>query len=99
MAIFGKAFQDRLSSVSYMLIGVGGIGNEILKNWATMGVACSQSGAIHVLDNDRVEASDLHRSVLFRRSDISVSSNKFPMLKALYTATESGSSIQGRAPT
>jgi molybdopterin/thiamine biosynthesis adenylyltransferase len=56
--------QNRLSEAKVLLIGVGALGNEILKNLALVGVK-----HVFVADLDRVENSNLSRSVLFRVSD------------------------------
>src|SRR3954453_12506956 len=56
--------QQKLSRARALLIGVGAIGNEILKNLALLGV-----GNVFVTDLDVVANSNLSRSVLFRGSD------------------------------
>ncbi len=56
--------QHRLASARALLIGVGALGNEILKNLALLGV-----GQVFIADFDFVEASNLSRSVLFRAKD------------------------------
>jgi adenylyltransferase/sulfurtransferase len=56
--------QARLAGARVLLIGVGAIGNELLKNLALLGV-----GRVFAADLDRVEASNLSRSVLFRPED------------------------------
>src|SRR5436305_15252849 len=56
--------QQRLSRAKVLLIGVGAIGNEILKNLALLGVA-----NVFIADLDRVANSNLSRSVLFRTTD------------------------------
>lgn len=56
--------QERLSRARVLLIGVGALGNEILKNLALLGV-----GNVLVADFDTVEYSNLSRSVLFRAED------------------------------
>jgi molybdopterin/thiamine biosynthesis adenylyltransferase len=56
--------QERLNRAKVVLIGVGAIGNEILKNLALLGV-----GNVFVADLDRVANSNLSRSILFRASD------------------------------
>jgi adenylyltransferase/sulfurtransferase len=56
--------QDKLSRARVLLIGVGAIGNEVLKNLALLGI-----GNVFVTDLDVVANSNLSRSVLFRESD------------------------------
>lgn len=56
--------QDRLLASRVMVIGAGALGNEIIKNLALLGV-----GNILIVDFDRVENSNLSRSVLFRVED------------------------------
>ena len=56
--------QNRLAEARVVLIGAGALGNEILKNLALLGV-----GNVFVADLDRVEISNLSRSVLFRAED------------------------------
>ena len=46
------------------MIGAGALGNEIVKNLALLGV-----GHVFVADRDRIEHSNLSRSILFRESD------------------------------
>ncbi len=47
-----------------LVIGAGALGNEILKDLALLGV-----GRVFVADRDRVENSNLSRSILFRERD------------------------------
>jgi adenylyltransferase/sulfurtransferase len=56
--------QDRLRSARVLVIGAGALGNELLKNLALLGV-----GNVLVADMDRVENSNLSRSVLYRAAD------------------------------
>ena len=56
--------QQRLASARVLVVGAGALGNEVLKNLALLGV-----GTIHIVDFDRVELSNLSRSVLFRSRD------------------------------
>jgi molybdopterin/thiamine biosynthesis adenylyltransferase len=56
--------QDRLAKARVLLIGAGALGNEILKDLALLGV-----GQVVVADRDRVENSNLSRSILFRERD------------------------------
>ena len=57
--------QQRLAAARVLVIGAGAIGNELIKNLALLGV-----GHVVIADLDRVENSNLSRSVLFRESDI-----------------------------
>jgi len=57
--------QKRLLEAKVLVIGAGALGNEILKNLALVGV-----GRVVVADMDRIELSNLARSVLFREDDI-----------------------------
>jgi len=56
--------QAKLAAASVLVVGAGALGNEVLKNLALVGI-----GQIIVIDLDRIEDSNLARSVLFRRSD------------------------------
>lgn len=56
--------QDVLKNAKILVIGCGALGNEIVKNLAMLG-----TGNIFVVDMDKVEKSNLTRSVLFRKED------------------------------
>jgi adenylyltransferase/sulfurtransferase len=56
--------QERLRAARVLVIGAGALGNEIIKNLALLGV-----GRLFVADRDRIERSNLSRSVLFRDAD------------------------------
>lgn len=56
--------QDILKNARILVVGCGALGNEIVKNLAMLGV-----GNIRVVDMDKVEESNLTRSVLFRQED------------------------------
>jgi len=56
--------QALLARAQILVVGAGALGNEVLKNLALLGV-----GRIAIADMDRVELSNLSRSVLFRESD------------------------------
>lgn len=57
--------QARLAAATVLVAGVGALGNEVLKNLALLGV-----GHLVIVDCDRVERSNLSRTILFRESDI-----------------------------
>jgi molybdopterin/thiamine biosynthesis adenylyltransferase len=56
--------QERLRNAKVLVIGAGALGNELLKNLALLGV-----GNVLVADMDRIENSNLSRSVLYRAKD------------------------------
>src|SRR6185295_12134346 len=56
--------QDRLAAARVLVIGAGALGNEILKLLALSGV-----GHIMIYDLDRIEVSNLSRTVLFKETD------------------------------
>lgn len=57
--------QQRLSQAHALVVGCGALGSEVLKGLTLMGV-----GQLTVVDFDTVEATNLSRSVLLRRSDV-----------------------------
>lgn len=56
--------QTRLKAAHVLVVGAGALGNEIIKNLALLGI-----GNIVLVDMDRIEASNLSRSILFRETD------------------------------
>lgn len=56
--------QDKVKNAKVLVVGAGALGNEVIKNLALFGV-----GKIFVCDFDRIELSNLTRSVLFREAD------------------------------
>ena len=56
--------QKKLAEAKVLVIGAGALGNEIVKNLALLGV-----GHILIADLDRIENSNLSRSVLYRAKD------------------------------
>jgi molybdopterin/thiamine biosynthesis adenylyltransferase/predicted RNA-binding Zn-ribbon protein involved in translation (DUF1610 family) len=57
--------QRKLAQAKVLVIGAGALGNEIIKNLALLGV-----GNLFVADKDRVENSNLSRSILYREADM-----------------------------
>jgi molybdopterin/thiamine biosynthesis adenylyltransferase len=56
--------QNRLAQSKVLVIGAGALGNEIIKNLALLGV-----GNLLIADLDRIENSNLSRSILYRAGD------------------------------
>lgn len=57
--------QNKLASTRTLVIGAGALGNEILKNLALLGFR-----HVVVIDMDRIDESNLSRTILYRASDI-----------------------------
>lgn len=56
--------KEKVSNARVLVAGAGALGNEVIKDLALFGV-----GNIFVVDFDRIEISNLTRSVLFREED------------------------------
>jgi bacteriocin biosynthesis cyclodehydratase domain-containing protein len=61
----GITAQERLSSASVLICGLGGLGNVVASSLAAAGV-----GTLVLCDDDVVEASNLTRQVMFSTDDI-----------------------------
>lgn len=57
--------QSKIGNCRLLVVGAGALGNEILKNAALLGFR-----RVVIVDLDRIEESNLSRTVLFRNSDI-----------------------------
>jgi adenylyltransferase/sulfurtransferase len=57
--------RERLASSTFLVAGVGALGNEVAKDLALLG-----AGRLLLVDFDRVEPSNLSRSLLFREADV-----------------------------
>ncbi|HVR39217.1 MAG TPA: ThiF family adenylyltransferase [Thermoanaerobaculia bacterium] len=56
--------QPRLRNARVLVVGAGALGNEVIKNFALLGI-----GHVAIADMDMIEISNLTRSPLFRESD------------------------------
>lgn len=56
--------QDKVRNAKVLVVGAGALGNEVVKNLTLFGV-----GKIYICDFDRIELTNLTRSVLFREED------------------------------
>jgi adenylyltransferase/sulfurtransferase len=61
----GEAGQEKLKAGSVLIIGAGGLGSPVALYLAAAGV-----GRIGLVDFDAVDASNLHRQVLYGTSDV-----------------------------
>ncbi len=57
--------QEKIAKCRLLVIGAGALGNEILKNAALLGFT-----QVAVVDLDRIEESNLSRTVLYRAADV-----------------------------
>lgn len=57
--------QEKLKNACILVVGAGAIGNELIKNLALLGI-----GSILIVDMDKIEQTNLTRSVLFRAGDV-----------------------------
>jgi adenylyltransferase/sulfurtransferase len=62
---FGMEGQKKLKAAKVLAVGTGGLGAPMLQYLEAAGV-----GTIGIVDFDKVEASNLHRQVLFGASDV-----------------------------
>ncbi|MDH6181535.1 molybdopterin/thiamine biosynthesis adenylyltransferase/rhodanese-related sulfurtransferase [Microbacteriaceae bacterium SG_E_30_P1] len=62
---FGTAAQGRLSAARVLVIGAGGLGSAVLPTLAGAGV-----GTIGIVDDDTVDATNLHRQHIHGTDDI-----------------------------
>jgi len=66
---FGSAAQHLLDDASVLIVGAGGLGSIVLPALVAAGVG-SGTGAIHLVDDDDVELSNLHRQTVHRTADV-----------------------------
>lgn len=56
--------KEKVSTARVLVAGAGALGNEVIKDLTLFGI-----GHIYVVDFDRIEVSNLTRSILFREED------------------------------
>lgn len=65
LAGFGTEAQERLARAAVLIIGAGGLGTPAATYLAAMGV-----GRLGIVDDDRVDESNLHRQVCYLPTDV-----------------------------
>ncbi|WP_180951967.1 HesA/MoeB/ThiF family protein [Brevibacterium jeotgali] len=61
----GESGQEKLAQARVLLVGAGGLGSPAGQYLAAAGI-----GTIGIVDDDRVEVSNLHRQIVHRTADI-----------------------------
>ena len=79
--------QEKIAAARILVIGAGALGNEILKNLALLGFR-----QIVVVDMDRIDESNLSRTVLYRDTDIGA--YKVDVAARAYQSIAPGSLVQ-----
>jgi len=62
---FGEKAQQNLARARVLVIGAGGVGSTVIPSLAAAGV-----GTVGVIDNDKVELSNLHRQHIHKLLDV-----------------------------
>jgi adenylyltransferase/sulfurtransferase len=79
--------QSKIANCRLLVVGAGALGNEILKNAALLGFR-----KVVVIDLDRIDESNLSRTVLYREDD--VGKFKSDVAARAYCGLASGAEIQ-----
>lgn len=64
-AVIGEQGQQLINNATVMIVGLGGIGSPVAQYLAAAGV-----GRLILVDDDKVDCSNLHRQILFNESDV-----------------------------
>ena len=67
----GLIGQKKLLKSRVLIVGAGGLGSPVAIYLAAIGI-----GKIGIIDNDRIEISNLHRQILFNSSDVKKKKSK-----------------------
>jgi ubiquitin-activating enzyme E1 len=70
IALFGRELQENLCKSKVFLVGAGALGCEYMKLFALQGFGCGAQGKIFLVDDDKIERSNLSRQFFFRDRDI-----------------------------
>lgn len=65
IAVIGEQGQKLINNATVMIIGLGGIGSPVAQYLAAAGV-----GRLILIDDDKVDLSNLHRQILYNETDI-----------------------------
>ncbi len=57
--------QEKLKNASVLMVGAGGLGCPVLQYLGAAGI-----GTIGIIDDDKVDLSNLHRQILYNAADI-----------------------------
>lgn len=65
ISVIGEQGQELINNAAIMIVGLGGIGSPVAQYLTAAGV-----GKLILVDNDRVDLSNLHRQILFNEAHI-----------------------------
>ncbi len=63
--LWGESGEQNLKHAKVLIAGAGGVGSEIIKNCALLGI-----GKLIIVDMDLIELTNLNRQLLFRKGDV-----------------------------
>ncbi len=70
LAILGAPLLSAAQRLRVLLVGAGGVGCELLRGLALLGVGVADGGALTVADGDELEAAQLPHHALLRGGDV-----------------------------